>query len=138
MLDVQRSSPLNNQFPISNVSSPIRVNSRPFAVQNSKSFGAADRVALPIEADASSPSSTSMFDVQCWMFDVHLLFSLHLRLDQQLVHPSTRDHFIVRAAFDDAALVEYQDVISVSDGGKTMRDDDAGATLHQALECFVH
>ena len=44
----------------------------------------------------------------------------------------------MRAAFDDAALIEHQDPVRVSHGGKTMRDDDAGAPLHQSLERFVH
>lgn len=38
----------------------------------------------------------------------------------------------MRAGFDDATLVEHEDKIGIADGGKTMCNDDARATLHQA------
>ncbi len=44
----------------------------------------------------------------------------------------------MRAALDDAALIENEDPVRMSHGGKPMRDDDAGAPMHQSLERFVH
>jgi hypothetical protein len=44
----------------------------------------------------------------------------------------------MRALLDDAAVVEHQDAVAFEHRGKTMRDHDRRAPLHQAVERRLH
>ena len=48
--------------------------------------------------------------------------------------PSWPDQFVVRAAFDDAASIEDEDLVGVADRGDAVRDDDRGALAHHATQ----
>src|SRR5206468_5661420 len=62
-----------------------------------------------------------------------LLFQ-QLLLVQLRVQTAVPDELVVRAALDDAALVEDENLIGIPNGRNTMRDDDGGPFAHQAAE----
>jgi hypothetical protein len=45
-----------------------------------------------------------------------------------------RQQFGVRAAFDDLSAIHHQDQVRGQDGAQAMRDHDAGASRHDALQ----
>ena len=48
------------------------------------------------------------------------------------------DQFIVATALDDAALFQHHDAVCIADGGQAVRDDKAGAAIHQAVHAALH
>ncbi len=55
-------------------------------------------------------------------------------LEQRRVEPASRQECIMRALFDDAALVEHEDLVGAPDRGKAMRDHECRAVRQQAGE----
>src|SRR5215472_6409084 len=50
------------------------------------------------------------------------------------IKPAMREQLLVRAAFDDDALVQHQNFIGADDGGEPVGDDERGAVLGNAVE----
>ena len=48
------------------------------------------------------------------------------------------DQLVVAAALDDAALFQHHDAVCIADGGQAVRDDKAGAAIHQAVHAALH
>src|SRR6185369_15619082 len=48
------------------------------------------------------------------------------------------EQLLVRTDLDDASLVHDDDAIGMQDGGQPMRDHEAGASLHQALQRILN
>ena len=46
------------------------------------------------------------------------------------------EEFLGCSVFDDAAVVEDEDLVDVADGGQAVGDDDGGAVLHEFAEAF--
>src|SRR5579862_4472125 len=46
--------------------------------------------------------------------------------------------FGMRAAFDDLALLHDHDLVGAADGGKTVRDNEGGASLHEISETVLN
>ena len=42
------------------------------------------------------------------------------------------------AALDDAALLQHHDAVCIADGGQAVRNDKAGAAVHQAVHAALH
>ena len=53
------------------------------------------------------------------------------------VDASVSQQLRVCAAFDDAAVVEHQDLIGASNGAESMGDDEGRASFQQDFECFL-
>ena len=43
----------------------------------------------------------------------------------------------MRAALDDAAVFDHQNLFGAADGGEAVRDHEGGASLHQVREAFL-
>ena len=62
-----------------------------------------------------------------------------LEFDHAAVGAVGDEHqFVVGAGFADGAVAKHDDDIGVADGGEPVRDDEAGAALHQFLERLLH
>lgn len=48
------------------------------------------------------------------------------------------NELIMRAAFDDAAVVKDHDHVGVADRGKTVRDDENGSAVHQTVHALLN
>ena len=48
------------------------------------------------------------------------------------------DELVVRAALDDAPLLEHHDAVAVSDSRKPVGDDERRAPLHQRIHAGLH
>lgn len=55
-----------------------------------------------------------------------------------MIEALLRQQGVVRAALDDAALVEDENLIGALDGGQSVRDDEGGASAHESVEGFLH
>lgn len=67
------------------------------------------------------------------------LYRLHFELAiiQLGIEAILLQQVFVAALFDNVALAHHQNQISVTDGGKAVGNDEAGATLHQAVHGFL-
>ncbi len=54
-----------------------------------------------------------------------------------MVKASLLQQFLVRALFDDLAVVDHHHVVGVADGAQAVGDDEAGASCHQAQQRFL-
>ena len=52
------------------------------------------------------------------------------QLIQTVIETSGGNQFCVRAGFDDATVIQHNDVICLADSGKPMCDDQCRAILH--------
>ena len=59
---------------------------------------------------------------------------LGLRAHQLPVGAAKLHQVAMRAAFDDAAVVEHQDAVGIDDAGEPVRQDQRRAPGHQAVE----
>jgi len=57
---------------------------------------------------------------------------------QVLVQATQRQQFVVRATFDNAAMIHHQHLVGMFDGGQAMGDHQRGALGHQALQGVLH
>ena len=61
-------------------------------------------------------------------------FDEKLRAAQVAINAGPRDELVVRAAFDNAAIVDDGDDVGVLDGGETMRDHETRAAVSRLVE----
>ena len=55
-----------------------------------------------------------------------------------LVIAAELDELVVRALFNDTALVEHTNEVGMADGGEAVGDGDGGAVLHQSFQGLLH
>ena len=63
--------------------------------------------------------------------------AFELAIVQLGIEPILCQQFCMLALFDDISIFHHQDPICVTDGGKSMGDDEAGASLHQVVHGFL-
>jgi hypothetical protein len=63
---------------------------------------------------------------------------LELKRVQVGIDDAARQHFVMRACGNDAALVHHDDLVSVAHGGQTMRDNKSRAPLGQLVQRVLH
>jgi hypothetical protein len=62
-----------------------------------------------------------------------------LALKECAVGPIHSFHeLIMRALFQHLAILQHTDVVGISDGGETVRNDNGGAPVHELFECLLH
>jgi len=61
-----------------------------------------------------------------------------LRPLQNRVHPAVREKLIVRASFDDAALIQDEDDVGFPDRGEAMGNDERGLAFEEAVQPVEH
>ena len=64
----------------------------------------------------------------------HVAALLGLRAHQLPVGAAKLHQVAMRAAFDDAAVIEHQDAVGIDDAGEPVRQDQGRAPGHQAVE----
>src|SRR6266446_4841913 len=57
---------------------------------------------------------------------------------QARIFSAKRQQLLVGTAFDDATVIEYQNLIGMHNGREPVCDDDGGATKHQVFQCLLN
>ena len=91
-------------------------------------------IARDIDPSICWPRRLRTVHVHLGSGEIHLP-SLHLR--QIVIQPAPFHQFGVRAALDDASLIEHHDQIGITHGCQPVSDDEGCATVEDALEVVV-
>src|SRR5262249_1264606 len=119
-----------------------------FAIRSGRSgirFTAFRDATSPISGRTSSTrrTGTSNSGLDGQVFDLFALIDelvddhALLLLVQRAIVAGEVHQLAVRAALDDASLVEHEDLIGVANRGEAMRDDERGAPAHQGMEAVL-